>query len=297
MIFDFLPNIVSILNIGVNFIEIALELEIFMFFLRNAKRGLGEKGIHGTLSVRFSLAFLFLTIGRIFFIMWDYIIESLIVRIFAWIFGFLGLFFIMFVFYRVFDKYFPKLKLFLSISISIGIVVFLIYFILIFFLQVTLNLYLVFAALTGLLIFPYIYAFAKCFIEIGSEFRKYIVAVMIGLFFIVSGHVIASTHPFISLEYSLVIKLIGHTIFVVGIILFAFGFWELPSIKALEWKEKIKHLFIIFEGGVNIYDQSFIMEETEKTIQSDLMAGGISGITTLMQELTEIYYKQIGIHF
>ncbi|NVM01309.1 MAG: hypothetical protein HWN67_03175 [Candidatus Helarchaeota archaeon] len=287
MIFDFLPNAVIILNIGVNFIEMALELEIFMFFLLNAKRGLGEKGIHGTLSVRFSLAFLFMTIGRIFFIMWDYIIESSIVRIFAWIFAFLSLIFIIFVFYRVFDKYTPKLKLYLSTSLLIGIAVFLIYSIFQFLLRVTLIFYLIAAIVTSLLIFPQIYAFAKCFIEIGSEFRKYIVEVTIGLFSLVSGYVIASMHPFISLEYSLIIKLMGHTIFVVGIILIAIGFWGLPSIKALEWKEKIKHLFIIFEGGVNIYDQSFIIEETEKTIQSDLMAGGISGITTLMQELTK----------
>ncbi len=284
MVFEFLPNVIIILNIGINFIEVALELQIFILFISNARKGLSEKGIHGPLNIRFGLSSLFLTLGRISFIIWDYIIQNSLARITAWIFTFLGIIFIGFVFYRVFDKYLPKLKLYLTLSVLIGIAIFFIYFIFIFLLKMTLLIYFIFAVLTGLLVFPLIYAFTKCFIEIGSEFRKYIVAIMIGLFASVTGYLIASMHPFISVEHSMIVKFIGHMIFVSGIIFFAVGFWSLPSLKELEWRDKIKHLYIILEGGVNIYDHSFIIEDT---FQSDLMAGGISGITTLMQELTK----------
>ncbi|NVM01311.1 MAG: hypothetical protein HWN67_03185, partial [Candidatus Helarchaeota archaeon] len=98
------------------------------------------------------------------------------------------------------------------------------------------------------------------------------------------GQIISSSHSYINVEFSSIIKITGQNIFVLGIILFAVGFWGIPTLKEFEWREKMRHLYLIMEGGINVYDQAFI---TEKGLESDLIAGGISGISSLIQELTK----------
>ena len=283
MLFDTLLNPAVVFNIGINFVEISLELMLFLFFFLNARKGKTEKGLHGTLSIRFSLSFLFLAIQRSLYILWDYIFKDSLIRVIAWIFMFLGTVFVMLVFYHVFDKYLPKLKLFLSIAIPTGATIFTIYFIFVFILQNTLFNLFIFASMGGLILFIPIYAFAKVFIEKGRELRKYIVTIMIGLLFLFFGNIIASLHGYINPDHSLTVKAVGHVIFVLGIILFGIGFWGIPSLKEIEWREKMRHLYLINEGGVNLYDQSFMVEED---LESDLIAGSISGISSLIQELT-----------
>ncbi len=57
----------------------------------------------------------------------------------------------------------------------------------------------------------------------------------------------------------------------------------------LEWPNKIRHLYLIHqEKGVSLYDYSFIKEELK---DSQLIAGGISGITALLQELTSSKHR------
>lgn len=53
----------------------------------------------------------------------------------------------------------------------------------------------------------------------------------------------------------------------------------------LEWPKKIRHLYLIYqEKGIALYDHSFMKE---KLVDSQLMAGGISGVAILLQELTQ----------
>ncbi len=53
----------------------------------------------------------------------------------------------------------------------------------------------------------------------------------------------------------------------------------------LEWPKKIRHLYLIHqESGIALYDHSFMKK---KLVDSQLVAGGISGIALLLQELTQ----------
>jgi len=52
----------------------------------------------------------------------------------------------------------------------------------------------------------------------------------------------------------------------------------------LEWPTKVRHLYLIHqEKGFSLYNHSFIREDL---VDSQLIAGGISGIASLLQELT-----------
>ncbi|MFX1452727.1 MAG: hypothetical protein ACFFCM_17955 [Promethearchaeota archaeon] len=284
MIFETLLNPLTVYNIGINFVEVTLSLLVFVFFLKNAKEGRTERGIHGLLSLRFSLAFLLFAFARSLWILWDHSIKNVLFRAIAWISYFIGLIIIALVFYSVFNLYLPKLKLFVSIAIPVGIVEFIFYFFSVFTFQSSLFDLIILASIAGLIIFIPIYAFTKVLIEKGSKFRIRIIAIMFGMMFLVLGHITTSFQIHLRTEETMLLKALGHTIYVFGLAFFAIGFWGLPSLKELEWREKVRHLYLINEGGASLYDQSFV---TEETLQSDLIAGSISGISSLIQELTK----------
>ncbi|MHA1651111.1 MAG: MFS transporter [Candidatus Helarchaeota archaeon] len=57
---------------------------------------------------------------------------------------------------------------------------------------------------------------------------------------------------------------------------------SLPPAEEINWRDEIIHLYVISSGGVIMSDYSF----AETTItDSDLLAGGISGVTTLLKEI------------
>ena len=287
MISDLFLNHFTIFNIGINFIEVTLELIIFLFFLLNARKEKTEKGIQGAVSINFSLAFLSFAIGRSFFIIWDYFSQNSLFRVLAWPVMSLGVIFVFIVYFRVFEIYLPRLRVYISIMIPLGVSLMVILFIFVFVLKSTLGIYLIISVPLTALCIPPVYAFTKCFIEQGGEIRKYMVLVMVGLLISLFGYLFGSSEPYYVAELGRLIKVTGHTTFVIGIILFAIGFWSIPSIKELDWREKMRHLYIIMEGGANIYDQSFIEEGKTFESESDLIAGGLSGITNLIQEMTK----------
>ena len=72
------------------------------------------------------------------------------------------------------------------------------------------------------------------------------------------------------------------------LVLFGFGALgqaqeTLPPRSELEWYRTLKHLYIIHENGICMYDCPFQASETD----SQLVSGGISGIMAIIQELTE----------
>ncbi len=59
---------------------------------------------------------------------------------------------------------------------------------------------------------------------------------------------------------------------------------SLPSKEEREWRSCINHLFLISHTGICLVHQPF---QEEKVVNIDLFAGGISGIISLVQELTK----------
>ncbi len=79
------------------------------------------------------------------------------------------------------------------------------------------------------------------------------------------------------------IKGIGHSLTVGGTHSWLIAFWTLPVLKELEWRGKLKHLYLTLKSGICIYDRSF---SGDREANTDLVAGGITGIATLIQEMT-----------
>ena len=55
--------------------------------------------------------------------------------------------------------------------------------------------------------------------------------------------------------------------------------------KEKEWYESLFHLYIVHKSGMLLYDYEFIKEEDK--IESDLVSGGIIGLTTLLSEIVK----------
>ncbi|MHA1783559.1 MAG: hypothetical protein ACTSVE_00020 [Candidatus Helarchaeota archaeon] len=73
-----------------------------------------------------------------------------------------------------------------------------------------------------------------------------------------------------------------------SLIIFGIGIYTLkiPPNAELEWHQKIITLFIIhLNKGLRLFDYSFRAAELDE--QSDLIAGGIVGISSIIQEITE----------
>ena len=63
---------------------------------------------------------------------------------------------------------------------------------------------------------------------------------------------------------------------------------SLPPAEEMEWSKQIIHLYVIKDNGVLMSDYSFVEKES---VDHDLFSGGISGITTILQEMVDSNQK------
>ncbi len=61
---------------------------------------------------------------------------------------------------------------------------------------------------------------------------------------------------------------------------------DLKSESEMNWHKKIHHIYMFLPKGICIYDQSFMPTEQEE-FEPQLVAGGLTGISGLIQELTQ----------
>ncbi|MHA1783968.1 MAG: hypothetical protein ACTSVE_02100 [Candidatus Helarchaeota archaeon] len=59
---------------------------------------------------------------------------------------------------------------------------------------------------------------------------------------------------------------------------------SLPPSEEIEWAKDILHIYVIKDSGVMISDYSFTDEED---VDTDLFSGGISGISSILQEMID----------
>lgn len=59
---------------------------------------------------------------------------------------------------------------------------------------------------------------------------------------------------------------------------------SLPPAEEIEWFKEILHLYVIKEGGVFLTDYSFTEQDT---FDVDLLAGGMTGVTTILKEMVD----------
>lgn len=76
---------------------------------------------------------------------------------------------------------------------------------------------------------------------------------------------------------------VGTMIGVGGVALIAYGFSAFSTFTDLKWKEKMRELFVISNNGICLFAFSF--EKQMPLVDSDLIAGGFSGIQLLLSEM------------
>lgn len=82
---------------------------------------------------------------------------------------------------------------------------------------------------------------------------------------------------------------LGTIISIIGVCLMGFGFMGFSTLTDLNWKKKLREIFVIFKNGVCLYAFSF--EKNSPIEDSDLVAGGFSGIQLLLSEMVKTEEK------
>jgi len=144
----------------------------------------------------------------------------------------------------------------------------------------TLNDFTLYTSMPMFLIIPLFLYYI--FIRPTSGFLRYrillatlgIVMVGIGIFFRFS---------FLSEALGEYIYPLGTMIAIIGLWFFAYGFAAFSTFTDLNWKEKLREIFIITRNGICVYAYSF--EQNHSINDSDLIAGGFSGIQLLLSEM------------
>jgi len=268
-------------SIGINFVEIVIELEIFFYFifgyLRASREGLAEDRY----SIVAAIGFLIGAVARGFYIAFDYYIFNDIFRYIAWICLITCLILIIVSLFRgvpgLIFKDFPHKTLY-AISVILYIAC-----ILIVRLLNTLVFYIVVIVAGVLILIPLIYRFNRWVNQVGGYIKKYfsIAACAIPLTFIGIGIVaIWSSLPVVE---GWILKISSHLLFLTGLGLFAIAIWSLPSLTEFGWESKLYHLYVLMPGGLLAYEYSF---KDTCDVDSDLLGSGLSGIVDIVKEMT-----------
>lgn len=85
-----------------------------------------------------------------------------------------------------------------------------------------------------------------------------------------------------------VVYCIGTIIAIVSMCLFAYGFSKLKAFSDLNWKQKLRELFIISNiNGISLYAYSFDQNKTIEDSETNLIAGGFQGIQAFLSEIVK----------
>jgi len=113
--------------------------------------------------------------------------------------------------------------------------------------------------------------------------RQRMLISILGFFFIAVG--IGLRHPLFREWLDTYIYSIGTLVAIVGCCFIGYGFAAFSTFTDLKWKEKLRELFVIYPGGVCLYAFSF--EQKIRLEDSDLIAGGFSGIQSFLSEIVK----------
>jgi hypothetical protein len=77
----------------------------------------------------------------------------------------------------------------------------------------------------------------------------------------------------------------GTVFYIIGLCLIGYGFVAFSTFTDLRWKDKLREVFVISRNGTCLYAFSF--EQNLPIEDSDLVAGGFSGIQMLLSEMVK----------
>lgn len=84
---------------------------------------------------------------------------------------------------------------------------------------------------------------------------------------------------------NLTLHMIGMIFIIISILMVSYGFSAFETFTDLNWKEKLRELYVISGSGICMYAYSF--EKNQPLADADLLAGGFSGIQLLLSEMVK----------
>ncbi len=111
--------------------------------------------------------------------------------------------------------------------------------------------------------------------------RNRVIFALIGSFLVLLG--IFGRNNSLGQMVGIYLYSLGTLISTIGLSFIGYGFSAFSTFSDIRWKEKLRELFVISNTGVCLYAYSF---EKNLTLEdSDLIAGGLSGIQILLSEI------------
>ncbi|NVM17948.1 MAG: hypothetical protein HWN80_09545 [Candidatus Lokiarchaeota archaeon] len=93
----------------------------------------------------------------------------------------------------------------------------------------------------------------------------------------------ATSDPIVSM-FGLILRLVGDILQIIGILILAFSFINLPSLSEQDWKDKIDKLFLMRASGICIYYKFF--KDPIKNREEQNISGAINTIKMILQEIS-----------
>ncbi len=228
-------------GIGMNFVEITIELYLFYYFLKNSGERKPERQVQGSYSLSLALCFLFFGISRVFYIGEAYTSEfftTFTARILM-VCGILAIL----VVGRVFLSEIIKTDRNRLLYITVGIIFFLTVVPIFSFYPSTRIILVIGGTIYG---FPFFFFFIKWIIQFPGRTRKYLSIFLAGMILIVIGQINPGATP------------AGGNIFIAGLIVISIGAIGLPSLAELDWHKKLQELYILAPQDICFFAYSFV---------------------------------------
>ncbi len=258
----------------------ALFLELaFVFLIRTANQKKSLKNLQDKSYISLFLGFSF---SKLFYMIGDYYVPLSLRMLFyniAYFIMIVGLFF--FIYNLEIYKVFVKKFLFTRV-----IIVFLIGFFLLLLVapQFTQNYSYSFFAIFAVFLLIYIRAIVlEFYVKLKLGIIKHFVVFCGGTFQIIVGYALAT--DFAASLFGLGIRIMGDHLEIFGFFLLFLFFISIPSFSEYDWQDKIDSIYITKKDGLFLYKRSF--RRTESDVDQNIIAGMLTSIKLILQELTE----------
>jgi hypothetical protein len=269
-------------SLGLNYIEILLFVEIFIYFYIGFRRVKQIGGTPDKFSLIAGVGFLFGALARGFYMQLDYYQMGYTYRDFAWIFLATGVGMVLYSLFRgtgrlVFRNLQHKVP-YLIVGICLTT------FMLVIRIWIGDLLAWIIVIIAGLaFLTPVIMHFLGWVNYVGGHIQRTFRFAAAGVPLLFVGIAMGPLWTYLPAFTGWIVNIIGHLTFMSGLGFLAIALMTLPTLAEFGWEEKIQHLLVLMEGGILVYEYDF----TEKSVvDSDLVGSGLSGIVDLVKEMT-----------
>lgn len=126
----------------------------------------------------------------------------------------------------------------------------------------------------------------KVYKLVRGKLRLYSIFMGIGIVFFILGF-LGETDLAVKLLGGLWIRFLSDIFTITGIGMLGLFFSMLPSWREIEWRASLKSMFVIYAGGICIYQHDFVMQLDDINQSTMMMVGGaLEMVKTLLDQVT-----------